>query len=164
MRPKLNRKLKAFTILELLIVMMLSAIVVGMTYLYFTQFRHYLQTTYQQEEDYARLYRFEFALQKDIDLATELFSPSENELEVRFGDEEIRYVFDEGRVVRETGNTADTMELKLTGTSFQVLEEYNGLIESLDLEMETEPGKRLSLVFMKEYPAAVLFRNYRKQD
>jgi len=164
MKRKLKNKIRAFTVLELLIVMVLSGIVIGLTFLYFTQFRHYLQSTYREENTYAQLLRFQFALGKDITMATEVFSPSTDELQVKFADDEVLYVFDKEWVVRETTMASDTTKLKIIDVSFHTLEDHNDLVREVELEVETGSGEELSLAFAKDYSSAVLFRNFKTQQ
>lgn len=161
---KLNKKIKAFTIIELLMVMMLSGIVIGLTFLYFAQFRHYLQSTYKQEDSYSELYRFQFAIQKDIVFAQEIYAPSTDEILIRFANNEIKYLFDNSWVVRETQLATDTIKLKIFDVSFNIQPEYNNLVKSIDIELEAESDKSLLLSFTKEYSAATLFVNFKKQQ
>ncbi len=164
MKWKMNNKIRAFTVLELLMVMMLSGIVVGLTFLYFTQFRHYLQSIYQQESAYSQLHRFQFALQKDIALAKEIYAPSEDEIRIVFANDEVEYLFDSDWIVRETEMATDTIPLRIVDVSLNVLTEYNKLIGDIELELEAEPERRIQLSFTKEYCSATLFRNFKKQN
>jgi type II secretory pathway component PulJ len=72
----LNRSLPAFTIMEMLIVMLLSAIVVGLTYLYFNQFSHYIRNTEQTSNTYSNFNQFGFVFQKDLDEARQIYFQS----------------------------------------------------------------------------------------
>lgn len=129
---KLNNKpyLKAFTIIEMLVVMLLSAIVVGLTYLYFTQFQNYITRTNISDDVYQTYSRFSMVLKKDLDEATCIFSPELYELELITNNEKTEYWFDEQRVIRNKKDVLDTFPLLTGELQLKELTKHQGLIKA----------------------------------
>lgn len=147
----------AFTILELLIVMLLSGIVVGLTFLYFTQFQRYIRQQFSASEVYMCSGQFNTVFQQDIDNSGEVYYQSPDLIRVIQSENEIQYEFNEDRIIRKLENVNDTFRLTTSHLSVHEMEDYNDLVDFMEFEVNIDDGHPQQVSFVKEYNSKTLF-------
>jgi prepilin-type N-terminal cleavage/methylation domain-containing protein len=162
--PKHTLKLKAFTLIEMLFVMLLSGIVVALTYLYFNQFRQYLNKAGNSDNASISFCQLSMVLQKDLSEAAEIYYIEPDEIRLITGESQTKYNFDQKWVVRETANATDTFQCVTSGLDVLEMGKYNYLVGTIQFENKQAPGKLFMFTYIKEYPAQILFQKFNKVE
>lgn len=136
-----NKKIsmiKAFTVQELLVTMVISSLIMGMVYVIYVQIHKQLYTFSeygQQQMDYNQ---FKTVLASDIFYAKNIERYGESGLKLCFGKEEYQYLFLRNMVVRDRqGEAMDTFNIKTTSFEFEEKEDYRTL--RLGAQIQGEP-------------------------
>jgi type II secretory pathway component PulJ len=153
-------KVKAFTVMEMLFVMMLSAIVTGLTYMYFNQFSYYLKKSAKSDNTYINYSLFSFAFNKDLDNAATLHFNGKDKITIGLIDEEITYQVEDKWIIRETENSSDTFKFKVSGLEVKEMEAHKQLVQSILFDAVFDTNSYLSYSYLKEYSSEILFKNY----
>jgi len=160
MQSRAKIELKAFTVLEMLFVMMLSAIVTGLTYMYFTQFSHYLKKSTTSDNTYLNYSMFNFVYMKDLNDAETIHYNGKDKISLVKSNEEITYQIDEQSIIRGTDNSQDTFKFKVNELEILEVESHKQLVSSIRFEAVFDTNNSLTNYYLKEYPSEILFRNY----
>lgn len=166
MRRLLNHRAPSFSLVEMLVVMVLSSIVISIIY-----FTYYTVTTYQASltrryasvDDRSRLY---FLLKKDFDDGYDIRTVHENELVVSKieGDTPVYYFFDREFVLRKQHFRQDTFRCTFTNIQFSGNEDETNTgsrkIFEANLLMEIA-GDTMNLRLFKQYDRASLIETKR---
>jgi len=114
-----NKKIRAFTIMEVTIAMLLSAIVISITYAVFTIVTHSYHSYQRKHEDMAAVLRLDELLQKDFEHA-EIITKDTDGIAFKNGALQTKYRFYKDFVLR-TGAITDTLKVKTDSinTSFE---------------------------------------------
>ena len=155
-----GKRLKAFTVIELLITMMLGAIVLGLSYMYFGNFQKYYTDTIQLEADYLTIDQFRFLLTHDLQRSDEVAEKHVDELTLLFRENEVVYEFSPTGVIRSTESAIDSFKMNIQSWYFEEMKDYDGLISGVEIELKTDKDKYLNMQFYKDYTAESLFSNY----
>lgn len=156
----LNRLMPAFTVLELIIVMILSGIVIGLTYLYFTQFQHYIRQASLGSEAYIGLDQFSTVFQKDMDDAGEIYYRVPSTIRLLKDEEEIDYSFEGNVIIRKLEYSNDTFHIKSANLDVLEMEDYNDLVEYIGFDIQIENDAMQQASFIKDYNSKTLFNFY----
>lgn len=106
---------KAFTVQELLIGLVISAIIIGMTYTIYLQINKQLYVYQHNQEELMEFNQFRQVFSKDILLCQYFELVNSKELKVVFPKEKYVYTFKKNLVVREREeNIKDTFKLTVT--------------------------------------------------
>jgi prepilin-type N-terminal cleavage/methylation domain-containing protein len=157
-----NKSLPGFTVIELLIVMLLSGIVVGITYLYFTQFQSYLRQTSVRSDQYFSAGQLHMVLQHDMEQAQQVFFSSPDELHLHLNETEIEYVFDAEYIVRKHPVSSDTFQIQILDIKVDEMEDYQDLVKTIELETRMNNQDLLRFELYKDYTAKTLFNLYQE--
>jgi prepilin-type N-terminal cleavage/methylation domain-containing protein len=158
--------LPAFSLVELLVVMVLSSIIIGIIYFSYSTITSYqLRLTNQKRlaEDSATLY---FVLKKDVQQseAVRAVSPETIVCERSFG--LISYGFHHGYVLRQQLERIDTFLLRFERPRFfqqkKLLEAYPFLVDEIQLRPQVNDDTTLSTTIFKYYDAAMLIQMTQK--
>lgn len=147
----------SFTVMELVIVMLLSGIVIGMTLLYFTQFQHYIRQQFSASEEYLCSGQFNTVFQQDIDNSSEVYYQSPALIRVIQDENEIHYEFDRDKIIRKLKNVNDTFRLTTNNLSVHEMENYNDLVDFVEFEINIIKVHPQQVSFVKEYNSKTLF-------
>jgi prepilin-type N-terminal cleavage/methylation domain-containing protein len=141
----LNKRLKAFSLSELLVVMVISGILTAVVYYAFVgvvKYHRLMESKYDQVE---KISRMRFQLERDFLESVQVYSSGE---ELRFTYEDrtfvVRYVFYSGGMVRQQEFLSDT--LKVEDLNIQLWNkatriEKDGLTDAIDVtfNFDTRP-------------------------
>ena len=137
----MKQRIQAFTIMELMVVSVLTAILVGGAIAAFQlidqQFRDYHQQS-SASLNYSALHAL---MQEDVYMALQLERPGENELLLKGPDYDLQYYFESNRIIRQAllpDVRADTfaLQLKEVRCSFLGQEQFAGPVDQLQCEIQ----------------------------
>ena len=160
------KKLKAFTLMELLIAMIIGGIVVGISYtaysIIYKQFLNYKSMNGKINE--ASL--LNTLMQHDFSNASFINASGEKEITFTFQPEnKIVYRFDQDYIIRQTGETRDTFFVPAENIErrFQneKISDYTALIDAVSFEA-TISGEKEFFNFGKQYASDVLMEAEKK--
>jgi type II secretory pathway component PulJ len=157
-----KHKVKAFTIMEITVAMLLAAIVIGITYAAYSIISQSYMAYHNKNEDMEGLVRLDELLRRDFSHA-DTISKVENGILCKIDTESISYEFQPDYVVRHS-TIIDTFKLKTSGinTLFenQPVAEINSMAEQnrldeLDLTVLFHDEK-IPYYYHKQYSSANL--------
>jgi Tfp pilus assembly protein PilE len=158
----MNKQVKAFTIMEITVVMLISAIVIGIAYTAFNIINQSYHSFQQKNEDIAVLVRLDELLRKDFARANTV-SKTTNGIFVKIGTDSVSYEFESDFTVR-TSSITDTFKLNAQDvvTSFEAgpitainpVTEQNR-IDELDFSILFE-NEKIPYSYHKQYSSANL--------
>jgi len=164
----MKNKVKAFTIIEVTISMMIAAIVIGIAYTAYTIINKSYLSYNTKHEEIAVLLRLNELMTKDFDHA-DIVEKSDSGLTIKMGINVINYVLAPNYIVRTSG-IADTFKVKTQqiSTSFAAqpltevgTDEEQNRVDELDMIVVYE-NKMFPYHYFKQYSSANLFQ--RKND
>lgn len=118
----MRKKIKAFTILEMIVVMALSSLVILIALMAFLILQNQF-TSFQKSSDSVNKFYFFFeTIDRDIEQAY-AYNNSNNEFVIQKGTREIKYSFSDGLITREEMFVIDTLikDIPQIQTEFQDL-------------------------------------------
>jgi prepilin-type N-terminal cleavage/methylation domain-containing protein len=164
MKRILFKKVNGFTLLEVLIVMILTSLVISLTYTYFNAFQHYIRKTIGMGEQETAILRLETLLIKDFDKASAvLFKQDSGILVVKNNKTEIQYTISDSSAIRYFGNAADTLVINGLYIKPEYFTGQDSLILALTLGVNEKERPTRSYRFFMDYPALMTFR-YKKSQ
>lgn len=154
-------RIKAFTLIELVLAMMLAAIVMGMAYSAFTVFTRVYGGYHGKNLAHANVRIFKQVLQSDIDKAV-LIELVDGQLNFKdpLTTEVLRYSFGPDYLVRTQHSVPDTFKMQhlLLQSSFENAQVSEGIVDHLVFRFDYEKAQ-MTMTVAKAYTAADLF-NY----
>jgi type II secretory pathway component PulJ len=154
----MNRRLKAFTLFELVIGMLLSAVVIGMVYsgygIIVKIYDKHLITSRAQSE----LMMMEATLQRDLDEAVTVQADGQRiQMMDSLGSPAVSYLVSENQLIRNS-SLADTFRLDQLTVSFcfESAEVQRGLTDQLNMKFSFSE-KAQGITIHKKYSAQQLF-------
>ena len=161
------QKLKAFTLIELLIGLIISSLVISFSYLcygiVFEQFESYKTTKHEIYEGM----QINTLLERDLDNAHIAYYSAPSLTLINENKADLKYHFDKAFIVRNNGEEKDTFNLKVNKTNPIFImnnnEEPLKLLKALSLEIELLDDKE-TLHYTKRYGAAVLLNELAIKD
>jgi prepilin-type N-terminal cleavage/methylation domain-containing protein len=128
------RRLDAFTILELLVVMVVSALLFGMAYSALRMVQRQQQGIARKSALLGQISTWQTALAADFYTST-IVTLSNDQVRCQRRDGEVTYLFQDSTLVREQGELVDTFRLPIRQCTYfwQGQERTSGLIDELTL-------------------------------
>jgi hypothetical protein len=160
LKNKIYSRLKAFTIIEMLFVMMLTAIVTSLTYLYFTQFSLYLKNSTMGDNRYLNFSQFSMVFRTDMDNAAAIHFDGNAVIIATHSDTNITYQIEKRWVIRATDVVEDTFRFRVADLKIQELDLHKGLVKTIEFDAVFDSNNYISYLYLKEYPSLTLFQNY----
>ncbi len=159
MKP--NHKLPAFTIMEVTIAMLVSAILIAIVYTAFTIVsRSYNGFVYKNEEA-ARLAQLDLLLKRDFRRA-DLVTRTDSGIVIKNDKDITRYLLEKNEIVRINGIT-DTFKVKTEHTlvlfeqqAVDLTSDQPARVDELDLDLFFQ-NEKITLRYYKPYSAVNLF-------
>jgi prepilin-type N-terminal cleavage/methylation domain-containing protein len=152
-------RIKAFTLIELVLAMILAAIVMGMAYSAFTVFTRVYGSYHSKNLSHADVQLFRQVLQSDMKKAA-LIELSSGQLKFKdpLSSEALSYSFGPDYLVRTHHSVPDTFKMtRLTlQSSFENAGVSEGIVDHLTFRFEYE-GAQMTMTTAKEYTSADLF-------
>lgn len=152
-----------FTLLETLIVLLLTSMVVSLTFAYFNAFQKYMRqniTTSRYETD---ILRFESLIVYDFKRFNKVVVDEWDQL-ILGQDEAIVYKFNEKSIVRFQEGSTDTLKIKNLEYDYLYSEEYPNLLSVIKLNFNDLSGKNHQCYFYKEYPVKDRFNEFYERN
>jgi len=111
----MNKKINAFTIMEVTVAMLIAALVIGMTYTAYSVVSRSYQSFHQKNDDIAELLQLDHLLKRDFAQADTILKTA-NGLTFKNATHTIDYEIDSSLVIRTSAIT-DTFKVKVSGIS-----------------------------------------------
>lgn len=148
-------KLKAYSLIEIIVALFLSAIVISAVYsgYVFTHQQFYKFTTIKTE--IRNYFELSEVLNREFETAKKILKKGDREIEIETIDKVIQYSFNEDLILRKLGGRVDTFFFKIEEVeirSFNVSEEL--LVDYLTLTIK-ENGNVKPLSLYKDYGAVI---------
>lgn len=141
----INKKIPAFTIMEVTIAMLLSAIVIGLAYTIFSIVTRSYHSYQLKHEGMATVLRLDELLQRDFERA-EIILKDADGIALKNGSYLVKYHFNPDYVLR-TGIVTDTLKVKTDSVSLS----FEGkIISSQDNDEEQNRADQLEITVMFE--------------
>jgi Tfp pilus assembly protein PilE len=109
----MNKRVKAFTIMEISVTMLISAIVIGITYTAFSIVNQSYRSFQHKNEDIAVLMRLDELLRNDFSKAN-MICKTTNGIFIKKGSDSVTYEFEPSFTVR-TSSITDTFKVTMQG-------------------------------------------------
>ncbi|MHB8208036.1 PulJ/GspJ family protein [Mucilaginibacter sp.] len=158
----MNKRVKAFTIMEITVVMLISAIVIGIAYTAFNIIGQSYRSFQHKNEELAVLIRLDELLRKDFSRA-DTISKTAGGIFVKTGTDSVTYAFEPDFTVR-TSTIIDTFKLNVQDvtasfetspiTTIDPVSEQNR-IDELDFSILFE-NEKIPYTYYKQYSSANL--------
>lgn len=154
------KRLKAFTILELLISMLLSGIVISLILMFYLQFRKYFMTLEHNTGSDQTIALLSNVLKRDFDKATVIIPVDKEIVQCVTSQQLIRYNFEDDRyILRLEDDRTDTFMVRWTSLEWKNYSDRTNLIREFSFEIKIDNNLYFPVNEEKSYPAQVLF-NY----
>lgn len=149
-------KIKAFTIIELVVVMILTAIIATIAYLAIQNTQQSYSLFENNTDEALKISRFRTLLQKDFE-TSQYATFENNQLILTTEKGIIRYTFQESNINRTIKNVSDNFEINSNNfiTSFQKEPTNNGYIDFFQFNIQLFERER-TLSFIKKYSSVNL--------
>jgi len=156
-KVKMKSSLPGFTLLEMLFVILLTSIVVSLTFTYFTAVRRYLVQINNESNFETEIMRFETFLRFDIEKSDYLIWEENRNFLLKCAGTNTNYLFGEKYIVRTWEQSDDTLFAAEIEISPEYFPENDTLIKSFNLII-TDANRRLrEYWFYKTYTIKTRF-------
>jgi hypothetical protein len=130
---KKNRRLRAFSVIEALFSMMLLSIIVSLTYLLFNLINKQMSILEKENMLELNYLIFDSNFREDLNNSIN-YKFEKNKITMHYYKKpKVSYKFDKNFVLRQIGNTIDTIPLKIK--SFRLLRTYRNSISLLEIDI-----------------------------
>ena len=162
-----TKKIKAFTLIELLVAMVISAIVIAITYqIYFIASKQFVEYKKRNEKATQEVV-LKGLLNNDFFQSESVMRKSENSIEAQIAGTKINYQWENDFVIRINSGSRDTffipvslVELKFRNKAQEL---SDGLIDELRIVSKNGEEEKYFCSF-KEYSADVLMQNTHERN
>lgn len=160
-----NKKVKSFTLVEMLVVLVLSGIVISILYVAYYNISGYqltLERKQQQLRDLSGLY---FQMRRDVDRSTEVWADAKYAITCRNSQRgiDVNYLFTPDAVVRTQREVVDTFHCRSGDPQFLfdnvTVNEFPSKIDVLSFTLSLHDSVQFSV--LKHYDAASLIETKR---
>lgn len=155
-----SKKLKAFTLIEVLVTMLLTTIIIGIIYYAYEVVQKQFIHNKTNDEGITQLSMLNYLLEKDFNESAEVIAAN-NGITFLYNDlKSINYEFDEEYILRNTENVTDTFKIAVENATQLFLESLVNKGDLVDrLEMDLKYSKEsLYFVYTKEYASDILLQ------
>jgi prepilin-type N-terminal cleavage/methylation domain-containing protein len=156
---RLNHKVRAFSLIEILVVLILSSIVVSIIYMGYYNITTYQANLLRKQQRLENISRLYFLLRKDIGRSEFVFATSDSALGCRLaGGDYISYSFESVIVTRTQNSITDTFFCKTRNQEFfwQTKRIVAFPSKADELNFVLELNEPVSLSLFKDYDASSL--------
>jgi prepilin-type N-terminal cleavage/methylation domain-containing protein len=158
-------KIKAFTIIELSVVMAVSAILIAAVFYSFHYFNRHYQVLLRELEERQLQYAFEERLRRDFRDADYIIDGGQA-LKIWTGKGELEYFFYRDYLIRWQAARKDTLPYGLIRFSLEELstEQQDRLVSGLQLSLQKEGADEFMLELYKEYSPEILMEGIKEKQ
>jgi type II secretory pathway pseudopilin PulG len=151
-------KLKGFTLLETLFVVLLTAIVISLTFVYFNTFQKYIQSQNKIMNYELEVLRFESLMNYDIDRCAFI---TQNGNAITMEGIHVAYEFFEMYLVRHQYENTDTLKGKRIDWLTETEEADNDeLVKTIEVAITDLKNRQRNYIFFKDYDIKTKFEAY----
>ncbi len=154
------KKLRAFTLLELLFVMILTTIIIGIGYLTFNISTKQLHSYRENSKKISEIFLVTMLLNKDFTEAKSVLKANDSLILTGDGNSSLQYFFTEEYIVRSANSVTDTFYYKTQNRSEKFLDKpadvNRGLVDEIYFEIKTDDERAEIFHAVKAYSAAAL--------
>jgi prepilin-type N-terminal cleavage/methylation domain-containing protein len=161
MKNKSNKPtyLAAFTLIEIMVVLVISGTVISLALWSYLNISRYLDTYQKNEAVNQEMALFLFHFQYDIDQAVYLTEKNGSLTCVDFNEDYISYDFFEDYTIRYYYNYPDTFFVQIPKITWEAIPGNVSLIQRIELTLQTT-GIEYPMIFYKNYSNQQLFQAY----
>lgn len=154
----MNKRLPAFTIMELTVSMLLSALVISITYTALTLVTRSYQSFSQKNEELAGLVRLDELLKRDFLAASSIYKTESGIALPGAAPDgtQVSYAFGSEAILRRTTLVADTF--KVASTAVQLLFEGQEVRQEAEDQTATADGAPLEAARIDEFNLELLYK------
>jgi prepilin-type N-terminal cleavage/methylation domain-containing protein len=137
----MKTKVRAFTIIELIMAMLISSVIISMVYYVYILFNHQFSNYREKVNAIDEYLILQKALRTDMESADAISAPSASEITCSIIREKemVVYTFSNGYIARSCGDARDTFHIKNSGYEATYFKE-TGLVETLVLKVSVSDG------------------------
>jgi len=152
------KKLRSFTIVELVVALLISSLVIGIMYYAWSFLNHQLGKRMAVSSGITESILFERAFKRDIEWGdrVETFSDTQHILIGR-QKRTIGYFIDRARIIRVTGGLSDTFSMGGRIRELRHMGNIPALISNIRIDLSVN-NEQMAVYFKKEYTAEELLR------
>ena len=154
-------KLKAFSIIEILISIIISAIVIGTSYSVFVFTQKGFFKFSNVKAEVRNYFELSTVMRRDIEKAKKVYQVNSSEIELEMTDKTIQYEFYDAFILRSYDQQLDTFFVAVDQVVFNQGNDLliPTLIDFVQLKMNDDGGEK-ELTLYKDYGAIVKIENY----
>lgn len=157
------KNLKAFTLLELLFVMILTTIIIGIGYFAFTLSVKQLHAYKENSEKITGAFQLTMLLNRDFAEARSVLKINDTLLFTNTLNNRLEYFFSENYILRNINSTVDTFFYSTQNMSEKFLDApvitNNGLVDEIYFEIKSDKDRIEIFHATKSYSAEALIQN-----
>lgn len=157
------KKILSFTIMELVIGLLISAVVVSTGYYAYFLVRHRFDIYRMRAAGIDRYHLLARALQKDFDRCESVKPGGDNQFLCRWTDTLVSYRFFPGSVVRTMpGGIVDSFLLKTTVKDIRYIDDSLPLVDAIRMQVEVD-GEQVPLLVQKMYSSQEILERWQDE-
>ncbi|HTF81921.1 MAG TPA: hypothetical protein VL947_09355 [Cytophagales bacterium] len=149
-----NRRIPAYTIIELIIIMILTGILSALTFSalgLFSQNFILFQRITRRSYELTLLHKL---LLKDIDMCQKLEATGEGTIRCVYADKEVAYEFEPEKILRRGSALVDTFYFSSQNYKYELMPASDNVVVGITFELKVSE-QILPYIFKKEYPADI---------
>lgn len=157
------RKIPAFTLMEIMIVMIISGIVISFGYSAYTFIQSRSGTFSEITRRDVSLQKTVALLERDVFRSCRIIALNGNEL-LFVGEDTVDYHFNPEYLLRRSGTITDTFNIPVNKCSFQFQRETltEGLVDKIDLSIRDSESGLIEMGLSKKYDASALMEYHER--
>jgi type II secretory pathway pseudopilin PulG len=159
----LGHKLNGFTLLETLIVLLLTSMVVSLTFAYFSAFQKYMRQNISTSAYETNILRFESLINYDLERFDEVSVDNWDNL-LLGKEKEITYKFNDHYIIRYQESSQDTLKIEDLEYEYIYMKKHPALLSALKLDFIDLSGRNHNYYFYKEYSVKARFNEFYKDN
>lgn len=152
-----------FTLLETLIVLLLTSMVVSLTFAYFGAFQKYMRQSITSSAYETNILRFESLINYDFEYYNEVLVDDWGNL-ILGKDAAISYTFSNNNIIRYQESNYDTLKIKNIEYEYLYMKEHPDLLSTIKMNFIDLSGRNHKYCFYKEYSVKVRFNVFYKEN
>ncbi len=155
---KIYTKYRCFTVVELIVVMLVSSLVVAAVWRGYVFIKQKTVQITKKSDQYTALIFLDKTIKHDFEIADLIFS-NHNNVVCHNLSKEISYYFNKNNIIRISEGHADTLKYEVVDRSMSYVDKNNGIneipLKELDLTIKLME-KEYTFIYKKKYDSAVL--------
>jgi len=155
----INKKVKAFTILELTLGLLIVSLVIGMVYFIYTNITQQIMIYSKNQEVLVGYHRFQEVFSRDVKLSKNI-EFQDKQIEIDIFAEKITYTVKENKIIRHA-RVNDTFNIKVSDVSYKMNDKLITKYNTIKLSTEVL-GRNVVFFEFKPIPVSKKINEYYK--